>query len=463
MNSQNLRAPRPRRVNSLRQLLLAWLLPGVAVLLLVSGVGSYNAALSNATQAYDRSLLNLALALANQAQLKDGEVRFELQPQARQILLTDKFDEIHYAVYGPRGQLLSGDEGVYPGGDLSADRFEDGHLFFDGHGAKGRPVRGVVLLAPVGASELTIVITETLTKREMQVGEILLGVLVPELLLLAATVALVLRGVDAGLQPLETLRTRLSRRTPADLKPLGADGVPFELRPLVREIDQLLGRLGTALDAQRHFVSDAAHQLRTPIAALLAQLESTMRESGDIRLEPLHESVQRLVRLVNQLLALARAEPGGVPAQPLDIRALVEDEAAAWLRMALSRDIDLGFELEFTPVQGVALLLTELIGNLVDNAIRYTPRGGRVTVRCGRRAGRSFVAVDDSGPGIAPELRERVFDRLFRGDTGVAGGCGLGLAIVRQIALQQGALVRVGESAEGGASFVVFFTAAPED
>lgn len=439
-------------------MLLAWLLPGVAVLLLVSGLGSYYVASNNATQAYDRSLLNLALALAKQAQFKDGEVRFELLPQARQILLTDKFDEIRYAVYGPRGQLLSGDEGVFPKANVVAENFRDSHLFFDGRGIKGRPVRGVVLLAPVESAEITVVVTETLTKREMQVGDILLSVLVPELLLFAATIALVLRGVDAGLRPLEVLRIRLGRRTPAELKPLGADSVPLELKPLVREIDDLLARLGTALDAQRHFVSDAAHQLRTPIAALLAQLESTMLESGDPRLEPLRESVQRLVRLVNQLLVLARAEPGGMPAQPLELRALIEGEADAWLPMALSRNIDLGFELETAPAQGLALLVTELIGNLVDNAIRYTPPGGRVTVRCGCLDGRAFVAVDDSGPGIASELRERVFERLFRGDTGLdAGGSGLGLAIVRQIATQQGATVRVGESSDGGASFIVTF------
>ncbi|MDQ5916105.1 MAG: hypothetical protein QG584_1999 [Pseudomonadota bacterium] len=461
MNSQNLRASKNLRPGSLRQRLLTWLLPGVAVLLLASGVGSYYVASNNATQAYDRSLLNLALALANQAQFKDGEVRFDLQPQARQILLTDKFDEIRYAVYGPRGRLLSGDEGLFPGGDLAADKFEDGHLFFDGHGLKGRPVRGVILLAPVESAEITVVITETLTKREMQVGDILLSVLVPELLLFAATIALVLRGVDAGLRPLEGLRIRLGRRTPVELKPLGVDGVPFELRPLVREIDQLLGRLGTALGAQRHFVSDAAHQLRTPIAALLAQLESTMLESGDPRLEQLRESVQRLVRLVNQLLALARAEPGSMPAQQLDLRTLIEGEADAWLQMALARDIDLGFELVSAPAQGIALLLAELLGNLVDNAIRYTPRGGRVTVRCGSEAGCSFVAVDDNGPGVPPELRERIFERLFRGDTGSAGGSGLGLAIVRQIAAQQGASIQVGESVDGGASFVVFFAAPP--
>lgn len=461
MNNQSLRAPRPRRANSLRQLLLSWLLPGVAVLLLVSGISSYYVASKNATQAYDRSLLNLALALAKQAQLKDGEVRFELLSQASQILLTDKFDEIRYAVYGPRGRLLSGDEGLFPAFDVAADSFEDGHLFFDGRSVKGRPVRGVLLLAPVEAVEITVVVTETLTKREMQVGDILLSVLAPELLLFAATIALVLRGVDAGLRPLEMLRIRLGRRTPSELKPLGAESVPLELRPLVREIDQLLGRLGTALDAQRHFVSDAAHQLRTPIAALLAQLESTMLESGDPRLDPLRESVLRLVRLVNQLLALARAEPGGMPTQPLDLRTLIEGEADTWLRAAIARDIDLGFALEAAPVQGIPLLLAELMANLVDNAIRYTPEGGRVTIRCGREAGNVFVAVDDSGPGITPELRERVFERLFRGDTGTAGGSGLGLAIVRQIATQHGASVRVGESAEGGASFLVFFAEMP--
>lgn len=446
-----------RQPDSLRQTLLAWLLPGVAVLLVASGVASYYVASSNATEAYDRSLLNLALGLANQAQIRDGKLHFELQAQARQILLTDKYDEIRYAVYGPRGRLFSGEDGLYPERGFTADDFADGHVFFD-NVVKGKPVRGVILVAPVEGGELTVLVSETLAKREMQVGDILLSVLVPELLLFAATIALVMHGVSAGLQPLETLRAQLARRSPSDLARIGVGAIPIELHPLVGEIDNLLDRLATALDAQRHFVSDAAHQLRTPIAAVLAQLESIRLETGNNRLDPSLASVRRLIRLVNQLLALARAEPGCMTMVAVDLRTLVETEAEGWLRQALDAGIDLGFDLADGAACGIPLLLREMIGNLVDNALRYTPRGGTVTVRVGSREAGSFVSVDDSGPGIPAAQREHVFTRFFRGDARSGSGCGLGLAIVRRIADQHGARVALGESAEGGAAFSIHFS-----
>lgn len=446
------------RPNSLRRLLLAWLLPGVALLLLASGVGAYLSASRNATQAFDRTLFNLALAFSNQVQWRGGELHFELQPQTRQVLLTDKFDEIRYAVYGPAGALLSGEEGVLPQSLVGHAWPEDGHLFFDGR-SNGRPIRGVALRTTLVGQEIVVAVSETLVKRELQVSEIVLNTLVPETLLFAATIGLVLFGVSAGLRPLEELRARLAERAPTDLQPIATGREPLELKPLVEEIDRHLVRLGHALEAQRHFVSDAAHQLRTPIAALIAQLESTRLESGDVRLDPILDSTRRLVRLVNQLLALARAEPGGMAAKPVDLRALVEQEADGWLTAALAKEIDLGFELAPAPVEGIALLLRELAGNLVDNAIRYTPAGGQVTVRVGQDRRGTFLAVDDSGPGVPPELRERVFERFFRGDGGAAGGCGLGLAIVSQIAGQHRASVTVGNSFEGGASFLVRFPA----
>lgn len=450
------------RPSSLRRLLLAWLLPGVALMLLASGVGAYLSASRNATQAFDRTLFNLALAFSNQVQWRAGELHFELQPQTRQVLLTDKFDEIRYVVFGPGGVVLSGEGDVLPA-DLQARAWpDDGHVFFDGrHG--GKPVRGVALRTTLVGQEIVVAVSETLVKRELQVSEIVLNTLVPETLLFAATIALVLFGVNAGLRPLEDLRARLAARAPTDLQPIGTGQEPQELKPLVDEIDRHLARLGDALEAQRHFVSDAAHQLRTPIAALIAQLESARLESGDVRLDPILDSTRRLVRLVNQLLALARAEPGGITARPLDLRTIVEHEADNWLAAALGKEIDLGFELASAPVEGIELLLRELAGNLVDNAIRYTPAGGQVTVRVGQDRRGTFLAVDDSGPGVPPELHERVFERFFRGDGGAAGGCGLGLAIVRKIAGQHRAQVSIGRSFEGGASFKVHFPPVPPE
>lgn len=446
----------------------------MVLLLVASGTSTYFVASGNANRAYDRSLLNLALALAKQVQDHDGRPTLDLQPQGLQILVTDKFDRIHFAVYGPRGELLAGEEGIFPENapstfqgashglfprDISGpDAFADGTLFFNSR-IRNQNVRGVVLVTQKGGSELTVVVAETLTKREKQVGDILLSIIVPEFLLSVATITLVMFGVNSGLRPLEALRDRLSRRSPVDLSPVGDAGLPSELQPLATEIDRLLQRLDVALGAQRHFVADAAHQLRTPIAGLLAQVESALQAGGEARLENIFVAVQRLSRLVNQLLALARAEPGALPLQQsVALRALIEESADAWLRLAIERDIDLGFDLGEASVDGSPILLRELVGNLVDNAIRYTPAGGEVTVRC-RQAddGRARVVVEDSGPGIPAGQRERVFERFFRGRADSGDGSGLGLAIVRRIAEQHGAEVRIADADAGGARVEVVF------
>lgn len=447
------------------------------LLLLASGTSAYFVASGNANRAYDRSLLNLALALANQVQSRDGELVLDLQPQGRQILVTDKYDRIHFAVYGPRGELLAGEGGMFPEDahsyfygstpglfprDIAGPEFlADGTLFFDSR-IRDRDVRGVVLITHKDGRELTTIVAETLNKREAQVGEILLSILVPVFLLSAATVALVMFGVTSGLRPLEALRDRLSRRSPVDLSPVGEPGLLAELQPLANEIDRLLERLDVALGAQRHFVSDAAHQLRTPIAALQAQVEATLQAPTAADLENILAAVRRLSRLVNQLLALARAEPGTQPLQqPVALRELVEDCADAWLPQAIERDIDLGFDLDEAHVLGSPVLLRELVGNLVDNALRYTPAGGAVTVRCRSATdGGARLAVEDSGPGIPPVQRERVFERFFRGRADTVDGTGLGLAIVRRIAEQHAAVVRIGDAATGGALVEVIFPAA---
>ena len=465
---------------------------------MASGSSAYLVAWHNATQAYDRSLLNLAIALSNQVRSEKGQFHLDLQPQALQILLTDKFDRIHYAVFGPHGELLGGESALFPQEAPAAEDFIDNHFAFDST-LDGREIRGVILLAKQEGRELTVLVGETLVKRETQVGEILLSIIVPEFLLAAATIAVMMFGVGVGLRPLEALRAQLRRRSPQDMSPIGVENLPQELQPLATEIDHLLQRLGVALDAQRHFVSDASHQLRTPIAALQAQLESTMREGGDARLTPILVAANRLAHLVHQLLALARAEPGGSTAhEAVDLKALVREEADYWMSLAVARDIDLGFDLDYRPesaaesvsesvaepaaeservaeaalVSGSRLLLGELLTNLVDNAIRYTPAGGRVTVSVGVSVGASVglppsvrgaaddavvLVVEDSGPGIPAALREQVFERFFRIGQGTADGCGLGLAVVRQIAEQHAASIFIDDAVGGGARISLRF------
>jgi two-component system sensor histidine kinase TctE len=251
------------------------------------------------------------------------------------------------------------------------------------------------------------------------------------------------------LRPLDTLRSELADRSQNDLRPVTID-VPEEIQPVSIEINQLLRRLSQALESQRNFVSDAAHQLRTPIAALQAQVEVARCEEGattDSKLRGIQAASQRLGYIVEQLLALARAEPSlGQTSTLVDMIALVHQVAESWLPKAIEKEIDLGFELSPATIQGNEILLQELLGNLLDNALRHTPRGGVVTVSCGETGGNAWLDVEDSGPGVAENERGRIFERFYRPPGQGSDGCGLGLAIVREIARQHLGTVEVGVS-----------------
>jgi two-component system sensor histidine kinase TctE len=304
---------------------------------------------------------------------------------------------------------------------------------------------------------------ETMVKRNALVREILLGMLLPELLLIVVSISVVWFGVRSGLSPLTVLRRELSERTPADLRPVRV-AVPQEVESVVGGINELLARLEQALGAQRNFVADAAHQLRTPIAALRAQIEAAVAE-GPREPSPALVGVMaaalRLSRLVDQMLVLARAGPdSSLVTDRVSLPDLAEAAAEVWLPRAIARNVDLGFELAPAVVSGNALLLEELLANLLDNALRHVPEAGSVTVACGQEDGSAWLSVEDSGPGIPQSERERVFERFYQ-PPGSGGGNGLGLAIVREIARQHGGSVSASRSQRlGGARLRACFPAA---
>ncbi|HTN54023.1 MAG TPA: ATP-binding protein [Anaeromyxobacter sp.] len=292
----------------------------------------------------------------------------------------------------------------------------------------------------------------------------------PVLALLLLLALLVWWIVGRSLAPLERLAGTVGSRTPAALEPIAEGGVPEEALPLVRSINELLARLGAALAAQRAFVADAAHALRTPLAALRlqAQLLERAGDAGerDRALADLEAGLGRATHLVQQLLALARAEPdaaGALVRQPVGLGELVEQVVADHALLAEAKGIDLGATGTVSePVLGDAASLRALLANLVDNAVRYTPAGGRVDVAAGVREGRPFLLVSDDGPGIPGPERERVFDRFYRRGSGEPGS-GLGLAIVRAIARRHGAAVTLGEPPGGGLTVRVDFPASPRE
>jgi len=275
--------------------------------------------------------------------------------------------------------------------------------------------------------------------------------------------------VGRGLKPLRRVTSALDTRHPEALDPLPDQRLPLEVQPLVRALNGLLERLATALDIQKAFVADAAHELRTPLAAVQIQSQLVARARDETArgeaLADLQAGVTRATRLAEQLLALARAEPDGVAvAEALDLRALLQDCVATYAPLAMNRGVDLGIEAsEAATVTGEAEALRVMFHNLLDNATKYTPQGGRVDVSLRVEGGRPVVRIADSGPGIAPADRERVFDRFYRAGAGAdrartdVAGSGLGLAIVRRIAAQQHAQVSLDEAPAGGLQVTVRF------
>jgi two-component system sensor histidine kinase TctE len=223
----------------------------------------------------------------------------------------------------------------------------------------------------------------------------------------------------------------------------------------VGALNQLFGQVAESSSNQQRFLANAAHQLRTPLAGLQAHTEIALAqdvpEAHRAQLEQVHRATIRTARLANQLLALARAEPGGtrVDTRRVDLRTVVEGVADEWVHRAMAKEIDLGFELSDAPVAGDALLLREALANLIHNALEYTPHAGRVTVTTGLRNNRAFLEVEDDGPGIPAAERGQVLERFYR-ITGTAGtGSGLGLSIVREIALAHGAEIAISSGAHG--------------
>jgi two-component system sensor histidine kinase TctE len=338
--------------------------------------------------------------------------------------------------------------------------------------AHGQPVRMVVARVPMnGGAEgqyVRVQVAETLHKRRALAWEMLANVVLPQVLLIVLATGVVWVGVSHGLAPLQRLRRAVSDRSHLDLSPIDTQDVPGEVRPLVDEVNDLMGRLGRTFDFQNRFVADAAHQLKTPVSGLKAQIELALRESDPARVQhslaQLYVSADRLSRLVRQLLSLARNEPGALDTlqlSPLDLNAFALEVSMDWVPHAFKREIDLGFEGVDQPLEidADADRLRELINNLVDNAIRYSQQGGRVTVRVRRQENdHALLAISDDGPSIPVAERERIFERFHRLLGTAEGGSGLGLAIVSEIASLHHARITLEEDVDGvGNTFSVIF------
>ena len=437
-------------MSSIRLRLLKWLVGPILVFNLGAAALTYLLAWTPAQLAFDESLRGAASGLASRV---DAE---GLDALTEQHGIEDGAGEASWtALHDAAGNLLAGSAELPPPrrAGLADARLQD------------EPVRVAVAEVEWEGQGVRVSIARTVRARQQVRSAIVRSLVLLQGVFSLALVGLVWLSVGNGLAPLARLRKRLDARGSADLAPLADAGMPRELVPVVGAFNALLGRIEAGARAQDEFRANVAHQLRTPLAGLQLQLEwLAARHAGDPEsarsLALMLQANERMIRQTNQLLSLERAEPNRFARArllPLDLSQLVAESIQHFVEQAAARDIDLGFELERAPLQGDRFLLRDLIDNLVDNALRYTPVGGRVTVACGPGMAGSFLRVEDNGPGIAPHLRGKVFERFVRLDEQTTGS-GLGLAIVRDIANLHGAELNLGEPATGsGAVFTIQF------
>lgn len=447
---------------SLHRQLFTWLLLPQVVLWMAAAFFTYNLAARYANEAIDASLLQASRALARQVKPTASGLYIDFPRSAQDILESDPSDRVIYSVSAPPGQFILGNPNLVAPPDLVPVLNEP--VFFDGYFAEPsrsevpavtERVRVVALLLTLGdegarTGTMLVQVARSRANREELARRILLDTALPLSALMALMTVIVWGGIRAGLKPLALLRGQVEGRAANDLAPIEVDAAPPEVRSLARAMNTLLAEVHHNVVAQKRFISDAAHQLRTPLAGLKSQTELALGETTDpalrTRLQRVHESATRSAHLVNQLLTLARAEPESAvrqDRQPIDLQRMAAEVTAELVPRALQAGVDLGFDGPGArpgpappgapaSVQGIGLLLREALVNLIDNAIRYAGRGATVTVRVRSQGSAVHLEVEDNGPGLPEGEREHVFERFVRASND-GHGCGLGLAIVREI------------------------------
>ena len=466
--------PAPRRLGSLRGQLLRWLLIPLAVLVAITAVSVYRNALDAADLAYDRSLLASTRALAERVSIVNGRVVADVPYVALDSFETDTLGRLYYKVTGINGEFVSGYDDLppVPAKAKRSDIYPALVRFY--HASyRGTPVRIAALLQPVYDDSMRgialIQVGESLDARYDLSRKILLDTLWRQAALVLAVAFLSWFAVRFVLRPLMRLTEEVASRAPTDLAGFDAALVHREVRPLVHAMNGYMDRLHALIGGQRRFIADASHQLRTPLTVLKTQAELALRASDPAAMREIVEGIARTtdatVHLANRLLTMARAEHGVAEGQLVSVS--LSDTARqvgmALAMAAVGKDIDLSLEAEQDVlVTGNALLLHELLANLLDNAIRYTPAGGRVALRVLAAGDGAVLEVEDSGIGIAAGERERVFAPFYRapGAQQVNGtGAGLGLTIVRDIAALHGARILLDDNEHGGLTVRVYFPA----
>jgi signal transduction histidine kinase len=430
-------------MSSIRARLLVALMVLVALISLLAAGVTYRRVLSETSTLFDYQLRQMALSLRSQISLAPRIV--ELPPdQGDTDFVVQIWDVFGARTYVSRPGLPMINQTVLGYADLTL---------------RGQTWRAYGLQTADGV----IQIAQPTKVREALARAAAERVVIPLILLLPIMIGAVAWIVSRGLLPLRFVAAEVQRRDARTLAPLGTDHLPSEIEPLVSELNRLLERLQRAFSAQRAFIADAAHELRSPLTALRLQLQLLDRAPDEPqRFEArarLGAAVDRAIHLAEQLLALARSEPeAAMEFERVDLAAVAAEGIKDTHDLAVAKNIDLGLDAASDLyIQGNREALRTLVRNLVDNAVRYTPAGGRVQVRCSRTPAETLLEINDTGPGITPADRERVFDRFYRRAAAQEGGTGLGLAIVKAIAERHGAPVDLGEAPGGGLRVRVIF------
>ncbi len=438
--------------HSLRGRLLWYLLAAITLAALAQASIAYRTALQDADQIFDYHMQQMALSLRSGTPLSNMQARERIDAGAGS-------DDLVVQMWTP--------EGVQVFHSVSRARLpQRAVLGFSNVRANGTVYR----VFSIQTAGQTVQVAQDLAVRRNMAGNLALRTLGPIAVMMPILMLVVWWVVSGSLEPVARVRSQVAERQADDLSPVSENGLPDEVRPLVQELNLLFGRVRTAFDAQQNFVADAAHELRTPLAALKLQAQSLERADGPearkLAVARLTAGIDRATRLVEQLLVLARQEAsaaGGTPTRQVELGDLARRTVGDLAGVAAAKGVDLGLQhADTASVEGQPEALQILLRNLVDNAIKYTPSGGTVDISVHAGKDETVVSVEDSGPGIPPEERERVFDRFYRVPGSDAAGSGLGLAIIKAIAQRHGATLSLGESARlGGLAASVAFPVHP--
>ena len=449
-------------LNSIRRQLLCWLLIPLVCLCALSSYLAYNLSSSYATEWHDNYLVNSADSIAARLyRNQEGVALVDIPSAAKGILKHNGLDVFYYQVIDSNGHRLTGDANL-PFPKMLEATSGPKYRYAELDGKIIRMCRIPVNLGPT-TNTIWVQVAETLNSRQRLLRQIFFSILLPQLALVLLASISVWIGIRHGLTPLYKLGAILRRKSNLDFSPIDIGQTPAELSPVIDALNEHFSNTGKFFRAQRQFTGDAAHQLRTPITALTTYVDCARKINENPALtnvlDQMSQVADRTAHIVGRLLALARSE-GRIPAaEPVDLVSVISDVASCMIPQALRKNLDLSFDM---PQDGVFIMgnrgdLEELIGNLIDNAITYTPEFGAVFLELKQDGQEILLSIEDTGPGIPDDQKEKIFERFYRAAAGSNDGCGLGLSIVSEVAKLFKTKVEVGDSIHGGAKFSVSF------